>query len=171
MQRTVDGNNITLSQHLFKTVHSSAADLFFDLRLEWLVVVVEELLAFECFQSSEHTLTNTANSNGTNDLVFQIEFILGNCSDVPLAALNLLVSRYKVSDKGEDSHDDMLGNRHNVGSSDFGDSDTTVCLVGGIKVNVVGTDTGGDGDLELLGLGQSLCGQVTWVETSKPLSV
>ena len=52
----------------------------------------------------------------------------------------------------------MLGNRHDVGAGDLGDGDTAVGLVGGIEVDVVGADAGGDGELQLLGLGQSLSG-------------
>lgn len=58
----------------------------------------------------------------------------------------------------------MLGDGDDVGTSDLSDGDTSVSLVGSIEVDVVGTNTSSDGELELLGLGQSLCGQVTWVE-------
>src|SRR2546430_851110 len=58
----------------------------------------------------------------------------------------------------------MLGDGDDVGASDLSDGDTSVGLVGRIEVDVVGTNTRSDGELELLSLGQSLCGQVTWVE-------
>lgn len=33
-----------------------------------------------------------------------------------------------------------------------------------IQINVVRSDTSSDGNLEVLGLCQTLCGEVTWVE-------
>lgn len=58
----------------------------------------------------------------------------------------------------------MLGDGDDIGAGDFGDGDTAVGLVGGIEVDVVRADTSGDGELELLGLGQALGSQVTRVE-------
>lgn len=58
----------------------------------------------------------------------------------------------------------MLGNGDDVAASDLGNSNTAVRLVGGVEVNVVGTDTGGDSQLELLGLGQTLGIEVARME-------
>jgi hypothetical protein len=58
----------------------------------------------------------------------------------------------------------VLGDGDDVGAGDLGDGDAAVGLVGGGQVDVVGADTSGDGDLEVLGLGQTLSGQVTRVE-------
>lgn len=70
----------------------------------------------------------------------------------------------KVADEDEDGHDDVLGNRNNVGPRDLGDGDAAVGLVGSVEVDVVGADAGRDGQLELLGLGQPLSRQVARVE-------
>lgn len=59
----------------------------------------------------------------------------------------------------------MLGDRDNVGSRYLGHGDTTVGLVGGVEIDVVGSNTGCDGDLEVLGLGETLGCEVAWVET------
>jgi hypothetical protein len=59
----------------------------------------------------------------------------------------------------------VLSDRDDVGACDLGDGDTAVGLVGGIEVDVVGTDTSSDGELEVLGLGKALCCEVTGVET------
>lgn len=64
----------------------------------------------------------------------------------------------------------MLGDGDDVGASDLSNGDTAVGLVGGVEVDVVRANTGSDGDLEVLGLGQALSGQVTWVETAGALS-
>jgi len=58
----------------------------------------------------------------------------------------------EVADEGEDGHDDVLSDGDDVGTSDLGDGDTAVGLVGGVKVDVVRTNTGSDGNLEVLGL-------------------
>ena len=61
----------------------------------------------------------------------------------------------------------MLGDGDDVATSDLGDSDASVGLVGSVEINMVGTNTGSDGDLEVLGLGETLCGEVTRVETGE----
>jgi len=75
----------------------------------------------------------------------------------------------------------VLGNRDDVGARDLGNGD--LALVGGVEVNVartvsdkreatdgsvysLGTDTGSDTELEVLGLGHDLLGEVGGVEGS-----
>jgi hypothetical protein len=60
----------------------------------------------------------------------------------------------------------VLGDGDDVGAGNLGDGYTTVGLVGGIQVDVVRADTSGDGELELLGLGQALGSEVTGVEAA-----
>lgn len=74
------------------------------------------------------------------------------------------MGRDEVANEGEDSHEDMLCHRHDVGASHFRDGDTTVGFVCSIEVNVVRSNAGGDGKLELLSFGESLSGQVAWME-------
>jgi hypothetical protein len=59
----------------------------------------------------------------------------------------------------------VLGNGHDVGASDLGDGDAAVGLVCGIEVDVVRSDTSSDGKLQVLSLGQALCGEVAGVES------
>jgi hypothetical protein len=61
----------------------------------------------------------------------------------------------------------VLGNGDDVGASDFGNSDTTVGLIGSVQVDVVRSDTSSNSELEVLGLGQTLSGKVTGVEAIK----
>lgn len=165
MERAVDGDNITLCQHVLKLVDSSATNLLLDLWGQSLVVEVEQLLAVEWLQSAEDTLTNTANSNGTDGLALEIVLVLGDFGDVPVTTGDLLVSWDEVADEDEHGHDNVLSDGDDVGASDLGDSDTAIGLVGSVEVDVVGTNTSSDGNLELLGLGQTLSGEVSWVET------
>lgn len=58
----------------------------------------------------------------------------------------------------------MLGDGDDVAAGDLRDGDTAVGLVGRVQVDVVRPDTGRDGDLEVLGLGQTLRGEVAGVE-------
>lgn len=165
VQWAVDGDDIALSKHVLEVLNSSAANLLLLLGGKWLVVEVEELLAVEWLQSAEDTLADTANSDGTDDLAFEVVLVLGNLSDVPVTAGDLLVSWDEVSDKDEHGHDDVLGDGDDVGASDLSNGDTAIGLVGGVQVDMVGTNTGGHGELEVLRLGETLSGQVTWVES------
>jgi hypothetical protein len=165
VERAVDGDNVTLGEHLLEALDTAAADLLLNLGLERLVVVVQELLAVEGLETAEHTLTDTADGDGTDNLALKVELVLGDGGNVPLTADDLLVGGDEVPDQKKDGHDNVLGDGDDVAAGDLSDGDTTVGLVGGIQVDVVRTNTGGDGDLELLGLGQALSGQVTGVET------
>lgn len=164
VQRAVDGDDVALGEHLLEGVDAAAANLGLDLGLEALVVKVQQLLAAKGLEAAQDTLTNTADGDSTNDLALEVVLLLGDGGDVPLAAGDLLVGGDEVAEEDEDGHDDVLGDGDDVGAGDLGDGDAAVGLVGGDQVDVVGADTSGDGDLEVLGLGQTLSGQVTGVE-------
>lgn len=164
MQRAVDGDHITLGQHLLQVVNATAADLLLDLGAQRLVVVVEQLLAVEGLQAAEHTLTNAADSDGSDDLALEVVLVLSHGGDVPLSADDLLVGGDEVADQSQDGHDDVLRNGDHVAAGHLDDGNAAVGDVGGIEIDVVRTDTGGDGDLQVLGLGQTLRGQITGVE-------
>ena len=132
-----------------------------------MIIKVEEFFAVERLEASQNTLTNTPNSNSTDNLALKIELVLGSTSNVPLASLDLLVCGDKIADQDEDGHDDMFCDGDDVRASNFCDCDTAVGLVRCVQVDVVGSDTCCDGDLELLGLGETLCGEVTRVESAK----
>ena len=165
VQGAVDGDNITLSKHVLEVLDATAANLLLNLGAQRLVVVVEELLAVEGLQTAEHTLTDTADSDGTDNLALEVELVLSDSSDVPVAVADLVVGGDEVADQSKDGHDDVLGNRDDVATSDLGDGDTAVGLVGSVQVNVVGTNTGGDSELQVLGLGETLSSEVSRVET------
>lgn len=129
-----------------------------------MVIEVQQLLAVEWLESSQHTLANPANSDRTYNLALKIIFVLSNSGYIPVSTRDLLMGWDEVANEGEDSHEDMLCHRHDVGASHFGDGDTTVGLVCSIEVNVVRSNAGGDGKLELLSFGESLGGQVAWME-------
>jgi len=165
VERAVDGDNIALGQHLLEVLHTSAANLLLLLGRQRLVVKVEELLAVKRLETAEHTLSDAADSNRTDHLVLEIVLVLGHLSHVPLALDNLLVGGDKVADKGENGHDDVLSDGNDVGTSHLGDGDATVGLVGSVEIDMVRSNTSGNGELEVLRLGETLCGQVTGVES------
>jgi len=109
VERAVNGDNITLTQELVEVLNSSAANLLLDLGLKGLVIEVKQFLAVEWLKTTENTLSDTANRDGTDDLVLEIKLVLGHGGHVPVTPLNLLVSRNEVADKSEDGHDDVLG--------------------------------------------------------------
>lgn len=58
----------------------------------------------------------------------------------------------------------MLGDGNDVGASDLSNSNATVGGVGSVQVNMVGADTSGDCELQVLCLSETLGGQVARVE-------
>lgn len=167
VQWAVDGDNITLAQHLLEIIHASASNLLLKFWLKRLVIKVQQLLAVKSLESSQHPLADASHSNGTNDLALEIILVLGGCSHVPFTGLDLLVCGYEIADESEDGHDDVLGDGDDVGACHFGDGDTAVCSVGGVQVDVVRADTSSDGDLELFRFDESLSGQVAGMEAVK----
>ena len=65
-------------------------------------------------------------------------------------AVTDLVGGDEVADKQEDAHDDVLSNGDDVGAGDLEDLDATGSS--SVEVDVVGADTGGDTDLQVLRL-------------------
>lgn len=167
VQRAVDGDDIALGEHLLEVLDATAANLLLLLRRQGLVVKVQQLLAVKGLEAAQDTLANAADGDGTDDLVLQVVLVLRDLGDVPVTVLDLLVGRDEVADQGQDGHDHVLSNGDDVGASDFGDGDTAVGLVGGIEVDVVGTDTSGNGELEVLRLSETLRGQVAGVEAAR----
>jgi hypothetical protein len=58
----------------------------------------------------------------------------------------------------------VLGDRDDVGASDLSNGDTAIGLVSSVQIDVVRANAGCDGDLEVLCLGESLCGEVAGME-------
>lgn len=114
MERAVDGDNVALSEHVLELVDTTAANLGLLLGRQGLVVEVEEFLAVECLQSAEDTLTDTANGDGTDDLVLEIVLVLCDGGDVPVTLGDHLVGGSVVADEDEHGHDDVLGDGNNV---------------------------------------------------------
>jgi hypothetical protein len=171
VERAVDGNNITLCQHLLQIRDTSATNLLLDLGLEGLVVEVQKLLAVERLETSQDTLSNPSNSDGTDNLALEIELVLGSGSDIPLTSLDLFVCGDEVADEDEDGHDDVLGDRDDVGAGDFSNGDAAIGRVRSVQVDVVGSNTSSDGKLQLLGLCETFGGEVTWVEAANVSTV
>lgn len=165
VQRAVDSDDVTLSKHLLEVLDTSAANLLLLLWGQGLVVVVQELLAVEGLEAAQDTLADAADGDGADDLVLEVELILGGGGDVPLTGLDHLVGGHEVAHQQQDGHDDVLGDGDDVGAGHLGDGDAAVGLVSGVQIDMVGADTRGDGELQVLGLGETLSGQVAGVES------
>jgi hypothetical protein len=186
VERAVDGDNVALGNELLKGVYTAGTKSLLELRRQRLpncqlgfytsarntnlVIVVQELLALKSLKTSQDTLSNSANTDSSDNLVLKVILVLGDSGNIPFTGLDLLVCRNKVADKSEDGHDNVLSNGDNVRSSNLSDGDTAVGLVGNIEVDVVRPDTGGYGKLEVLGLSKTVGGQVSRMETTKDIS-
>ena len=164
VERAVDSNNVTLGNHVGKVLDTAAANFLLGLGAQSLVVVVEELLAVEGLQTAKDTLANTANTDSSHYLVLKVEFVLGHSSNIPLTIADLVMGGDKVANEGQNGHQDMFGHGHDVGASNLCHGDATVGLVGGVQIDVIGANTGSDGNLQVLGLGEALGSEITGVE-------
>ncbi len=126
-------------------------------------------LAVEWLEPLEHSVTNSTSSNGTNDLVLKIERESTDVGDVPATGHDLLVSWYKVSEQDQDGHHDVLGHGNDVATGYFAYTDLS--FVTGVQVDVVGSDTGSDTELEVLGSGDELPSQVAGMERGTDVDV
>ena len=63
------------------------------------------------------------------------------------------MSRNKVANEDENAHHDLLSNRLDVGSGNLEDLNSV--LNSCVEIDVVGSDTSSDTDLELLGLNRN----------------
>jgi hypothetical protein len=137
VKRAIDGDDISLSEHILEFLNSSATNFLGGLFVEGLVIEVEEFLAVEGHETSQDTFTDTADTDGSNDLTLDIEGVLGDGGDVPFTTHDLFMGGNKVADEGEHGKNDVLSNRDDIGSSDFSDED--LLLVGGSKIDMIGT--------------------------------
>lgn len=69
---------------------------------------------------------------------------------------------HEITDKEEDAHDDVLSNGHNIGSRNLEDLDLVVDSR--VEVDMVGTDTSSDANLEVFSLLNKLPSEVTGME-------
>jgi hypothetical protein len=137
MERTIDGNDISLSEHLLEGFDSAATNFLRGLGGEFLVVKVEEFLAVEGYETSQDTFADTSDTDGGNDFALEIEGVLCHLGDVPVTSCDLFVGGNKVADESEDGEDDVFSDGDDVGSSDF--SNEKFLLVGSSQIDMVGS--------------------------------
>lgn len=126
------------------------------------VVVVDELLRPEGQHTLENAVSNTSSTNGTDNLALEIERVSSDLRDLPVTASRHLVSGNEVPDQQQHVHDDMFSDRGNIGSGDLEDLDLS--FDGGLEVDVVRANTGGDANFKVLGLLEEVGGEVSGVE-------
>jgi hypothetical protein len=106
VKRAVDGDNVALGEHLLEALNSAAANFLLGLSVEGLIVKVEEFLGVEGYETSQDTFTDTADTDGSDDLAFDIERVLGNGGNVPIPSGDLFVGGDKVADESKHGEDD-----------------------------------------------------------------
>lgn len=146
----VDGDNVTLRDHLLEVLDAARPDCLLAVGREVGEVEVQVLLGVERRESLEHTVTDAARADRADDLALEVERVARDLGDLPVTACDLLVRGHEVAHEEQDAHHDVLSDRGHVRARHLDDID--VLLGGGVEVNMVGTDTGGDRDLEVLGL-------------------
>jgi hypothetical protein len=149
MERTIDSDNIGLTEHLLERFYPASSNLFFGLSRKRLVIKVEEFLAIEWNKTSQYTFTDTADTDSGYHFTFDIEGVLSDGGDVPFTPCDLLMGGNKVADKCKHGKDDyllitiiqktltMFSDRDDIRSSNFSNKD--FLLVGSSQVNVIGS--------------------------------
>ena len=166
MQRAINRDNIALRKHIFQLIHSPASYFFLHFWLQGLIIEIQKLFAVKGLQSPEDSLSNPAHCHCPNSLPLEVVFTLCDRRDVPITPGDLLMGRDEVADQHQNRHDHMLGHGDHVRSGDFSNSNAPVSLVGCIEIDVIRTDAGGDGELQVLGFGKALRCQVPGMEAA-----
>jgi hypothetical protein len=73
MKRTIDCDDISLTEHLFKRLDTTTADFLLCLSTEGLIIKVEKFFTVEGNKTSQDTFTDTPDTDGGNDFAFDIE--------------------------------------------------------------------------------------------------
>ena len=109
-------------------------------------------------QAPQHRLADPAGSHQTDVHTLQVVGALHAVGDVPAAVGRVAVGRHEIADESQYLHDRVLGDADAVAEGDFGDSD--VMCDGGVEIDVIRTDSGGDRQLQLGRLRDAFRGQV-----------
>ena len=114
-----------------------------------LVEIVQ--LHVERLQPAKHRQADAAGGDRADMHAFEIVGALDAVGDVPAAFDDPVVGGDVVAHQREDHHHHVLGDADRVAVGDLRNRDAL--LDGGLQVGVVGADAGGDGELQLLRLG------------------
>lgn len=74
------------------------------------------------------------------------------------------MGRHEVANEDQDCHDHVLGYRDDIAASDLSDGDSTVSIIRSVQIHVIGADTSGHRELEILCLSQTLRTQISRME-------
>ena len=106
VKRTIDGDNISLTEHFLKRFNATSTNFFLGFGTEGLIVEVKKFLAIEGYEASQDTFTDAADTDSGNNFSFDVERIFGNCGDIPITPCNLFVRRDKVANESEHGKND-----------------------------------------------------------------
>jgi hypothetical protein len=162
VEGAVDSDDIALRDELLEVNDAASVDGLGGSFRERSIVVVEEFFAVKWSQTLKDTVTDTASTDGTDNLALQVKGVASDVRDLPVTTFDHLVGRNKVPDEEEDGHDNVLSNGHDIGAGDFQNLDFV--LDSGVEVNVVRADTSCDTELQVLGLLDQVSCEVPRVE-------
>lgn len=157
VERGVDGDHVDVAGEFLGTRVEGQAQLLLDLARQLALVGVVEADA-EGLEAAQHGLADAAGGDDADVHALQVVGVRDAVGDVPAALGRDLVGGQVVADQGQDLHHGVLGDADAVAVRDLGDGDAAGD--GGVQVDVVGADAGGQRQLQLRGAGDALGGEV-----------
>src|SRR5262249_48424555 len=135
--------------------------LLLDLLRQAVLVRIMQL-HIEGFESTQHSKSDTACAHTADTHAFEVIGALNTICDVPAALDDPTIGGDVVSDERQNQHHHMLSDTDRIGKGYLSNRDPLVH--GCLKIGMVGTDAGGDDQLELLSFVDALLGHVGWPE-------
>ena len=111
-------------------------------------------LHVEGLEALQHGQADAAGGHGAHGHALDIVGAGHAIGDVPAAFHDPVVGRDVVAHEAEDHHHDMFGNADAIAVGHLGDGDAAIH--GGLEIDMVRADAGGDGELELRSFGDAL---------------
>ena len=157
MKRRIDRHNVTDLDHVLDIRMPGEVEFLLD-RLRQPVPIVVMQMHVEGLEPAKHGEADAAGGDRADVHALDIIGARDAVGDVPAALHHPLVGGNVVPHEPEDHHHDVFGDADRIAVGDLGDRDPAVDR--GLKVDVVGADAGGDGELQLLGLGDPIGRQI-----------
>ncbi len=157
VQRRVDRHDVAHADQRLRGRMKREAQFLFDGVVEPVPIGVMQL-DVEGLETPKHRRADAACRDGADVHALQV---IGACDairNVPAAIDDPLMGRQVVADQREDHHHHVLGHADAVAVGHLGDGDAPIHRR--LQVDVIRADTGSDRELQIVGLADSLLGQV-----------
>lgn len=110
----VDGDNITLRDHLLEIRDVARTNLLLRIGRESGEVVIQVLLGVKRHEPFEHAVANTTCTDHADGLALEVKGSTCDVGDLPVAALDHFMGRHEVVNEEQDAHDDVLCDRGHI---------------------------------------------------------